>query len=250
MKNSWAPLTMVVVSSLSHGSEALRENFSEGLAPDRWTISTWTAPKDSPVNKASFSSDYVEVKDGILRLKLTQTKMEDGTIVSVGGEIRSKQTFGYGTYEFTMKASSNSPNPNEDGEPFSGSITGAFIFKDKSQTEIDIEVEGLKERSYLTSTSTWVNEDMVETQKIPPSLGTIRHPHQGFHDYKIEWEPNIVKFYRNGMLIATHVNVVPKDPGTFLFNHWGTNDPKWGGVGTPGVDRYMFVKSFSFTPRK
>jgi len=37
-------------------------------------------------------------------------------------------------------------------------------------------------------------------------------------------------------------------PATIRINHWGTHNVGWGGLATPNVNRYMFVKSVSFTP--
>jgi beta-glucanase (GH16 family) len=230
MKLSALVAALLLVAAPTSRSESFRENFSEGLSPERWTISTWTAPHNDTSNHARFYDGYVDVV---------------GSMTSIGSELRSVQTFGYGTYAMRMKASSDSPRPYVDGKPASGSISGLFVFKDKSETEIDIEVEGA--RPALTQTSTWVDESEPETKKIPPSRGG-KLPHEGFHDYKFVWTPGIVKFYRDNALISTHKHVVPSEPAPFMFNHWGTNSEKWGGVATPGVDRYMYVESFSYTP--
>jgi endo-1,3-1,4-beta-glycanase ExoK len=226
-------------------SESFQENFSEGLNPERWMISTWTAPHNTAENHARFHEGYVEVIDGILRLKLTQYQNPDGSITSIGSELRTVASFGFGDYTMRMKASSDSSIPSVDGKPVSGSISGVFVFKDKSETEIDIEVEG--NRPSLTQTSTWVDESEPETKKISAARNG-KLPQQGFHDYKFSWLPGVVKFYRDGILISTHTHVVPSSPAQFMFNHWGTNSEKWGGLATPGVDRYMFVESFTFTP--
>lgn len=247
MNKKWAALILIVMSSLSK-SESFRENFSEGLAPERWRISTWTAPNGSITHLASFSKEHVEIIDGVLRLKLTQSLNENGSVVSVGAEIMTLQSFSYGTYTYTMKASSDASLPSVNGKAWSGSITGSAVYAEKSVTEIDIEVEGLEKRQNLTTTSTWVNEITPETKKIPPSMDQGRPPHEGFHDYKIVWVPGMISFYRDGTLIATHQGIVPTQPAPFLFNHWGTNDPKWGGLATPGVDRYMYIKEFIYTP--
>ena len=33
-----------------------------------------------------------------------------------------------------------------------------------------------------------------------------------------------------------------------MINHWGTNSDGWGGPATPGVSRYFYVDSVSYTP--
>jgi len=33
-----------------------------------------------------------------------------------------------------------------------------------------------------------------------------------------------------------------------MINHWGTNNPLWGGTATIGVERYFYVDWVRFTP--
>jgi hypothetical protein len=47
-----------------------------------------------------------------------------------------------------------------------------------------------------------------------------------------------------------HTGVVPQTPAFAMINHWGTNSTGWGGLATPNITRYMFVRSFSFVPAK
>lgn len=228
-------LILFVVSATS-SAQTFRENFSEGLSLERWTVSTWTAPRHGPTHSASFKSENVGIVNGVLRLKLSQS-IQNGVVTSVGGEIMSKQKFGFGTYTFVMKASAD-----ENGVPWSGSITGIGLYLPKSKTEIDIEVEGIMPRSKLTQVSTWENEEKSETIKI--DLGS---PHEDFHTYVVRWTDESVKFYRDGTLISDHRSVVPTAPANLFFNHWGTNSLKWGGLAI-ARDRYMFVKSVTFVP--
>ncbi len=225
---------------------AFVEDF-RAVDPQRWTVSASAAPRSSASNRSSFSAEHVFVKDGVLCLELTQTLDPDGTVASVGGEISTVERFGYGTYKFEMKASSTAEDPLVSGSSASGSITGASLMLEQSVTEIDVEVEGLPARHALTQTTTWVHEQQPsETKRRNAVNGFL--PHYGFHAYSLTWGPGLVKFYRDGALIATHTRVVPTEPAPFVFNHWGTVDPTWGGAATPDVPRYMFVKSFSFTP--
>ncbi len=241
--------TALILTGTAPKAETFLEDFSENLNPKRWVTSTWEAPHNSPKNKSSFSADQVLVKDGYLRLKLSQLQNVDGSITSIGSEIMTVAKFGYGTYTLIMKASSNEINPLGRGDSVSGSITGVASYLDQSETEIDIEMEGISSRSSLTQTTTWVDVTKdSETKQIPPSKRESALPHHGFHTYKYIWTPGVVRFYRNGVLIATHKKVVPYKPAKFLLNHWGTNDPLWGGKATPGVDRYVFIKRFTFKP--
>lgn len=232
--------------------EVFKEDFSEGLDPKRWIISAWVAPHNSAHNKTEFKPDHVKVVDGILQLKLTQMKLADGTFISFGGELKTIAKFGYGTYEFELKASSTGLEPEgHTGKSVSGSITGAASFLLHSETEIDIEYEGLPERAHLTQSSTWVDENKPsQITKTPIENIYAYWPHQRFHAYRYVWSPGKVVFFRDNVVIATHTRIVPEAPAPFLFNHWGTNSKDWGGLATPNVIRYMYIKNFSFTPLK
>lgn len=220
------------------------EDFSTGkLDPAKWTVSTWAAPGGNPTHKGSFLAKNVSIVDGVLCLKLTQSTMSYG-VASKGAEIATVEKFGYGIYEFSVKASSDSASPDVAGNPVSGSITGCFNYLPQSVTEIDIEVEG-NHRSNLTQTTSWVNETLPNEHS---EVSGLVMPNDTFISYKFVWKPGSIEFYRNNVLISTHTKVVPTEPAPFLFNHWGTNDATWGGEATPGVDRYMWVKRFSFTP--
>lgn len=225
------------VAATTSSAQTFKEDFSKGLASDRWKVSTWTAPRHSLINAASFSASNVEVVNGVLRLKLTQTRNADGSISSIGGELMSIKKFGYGTYTLVMKSSADKNN-----EAVSGSITGAGLYLSISETEIDIEMEGYWPRANLTQLATWVDETTVQKTLVAKDL-----PYKDFHTYKIVWAPAAIQFFVDESLIATHKNVVPKAAASFLLNHWGTNDSSWGGMATPNVDRYVYIKSFTFT---
>ena len=134
--------------------------------------------------------------------------------MSHGGEVATKQKFGYGKYEFVVKASADAS-----GKPVSGSIGEARIAAVAGDTN---------------------------PNQTTPVAGI--QPHTGFHKYGFVWSPGKIEFYRDDVLVATHTKVVPSEPAPFLFNHWGTNNTDWGGLATPDVERVMIVKSFSFTP--
>ena len=74
---------------------------------NNWIVSNWGAP-----GGGQFKPDHVDLSSGMLRLIVTQ----DGTTAgSVGGEVQSRQLFGYGRYDFVVRASSTSPTPDGTG---------------------------------------------------------------------------------------------------------------------------------------
>ncbi len=214
------------------------------LDPAKWTVSTWSAPGRSASNVGKFAAANVHIRDGVLCLKLSQSVM-NGVFTSIGGELCSTQKFGYGTYEFTMRASSTAGTSAAIGSPVSGSITGLFNYLPNSATEIDVEVEG-NSRSPITQLTTWVSETAPNEHTNATPVGGL--PHEGFHVYKWIWEPTQIRFYRDDVLLATHTKIVPFAQAPVMMNHWGTNSPDWGGIATPDIDRFMYVKRFAFTP--
>lgn len=223
-------------------------DFSSGkIDPAVWTVSTWTAPGANATHKGSFSAQHAYVQNGTLCLKLTQTKTPAGTFESVGGELATLRQFSYGTFEWVARASSTADTPSGVGDPVSGSVTGCFVYKDQATTEIDFEVEG-NERHELTQLTSWIHESKPNQHiNVAPPLSGIL-PHEKFFTYKFKWTPGKIEFYRDGVLIGTHTTVVPTLTAPAMINHWGTNAADWGGLATAGTTRYMWVKSFKYTP--
>jgi len=204
---------------------------------NNWNISSWGAP-----GGGRFDPTYVDVATGMLRLKVTQ---DGSTAGSVGGEVALKQKFGYGRYDFVLRASSTAVMPTDAGSAVSGQITGAFNYLPaadySSVTEIDSpEIEGDKPNQF--SYTTWHNGARVTYNAVP-----FQNPEAGFHKYSFIWGAGQIQFLVDDVLVATASNPnLPTLAATPIINHWGTNSTGWGGLATAGVVRYMFVKSFSF----
>jgi len=188
-----------------------------------------------------FAVGNVNNNQGMLCLVLKQTKNANGSWSSVGGEVQCKKLMGYGTYEFEVRASSTAATPTASGSPVSGSITGCFHYINDSQTEIDYEVEG-NSRFNLMQLTNWSTTKLQQSSQIPMNPT----PEQGFNKYKFVWSPGKINWYINDVLVKTHAMNVPSTPAYMMFNHWGTNDPGWGGPAHEGT-RYMWVKNFTFT---
>jgi len=215
------------------------DNFSSGsLDTSKWTASNWGAP-----GGGTFVPSYLDFSSGMLRIKVTQTYNSSGGITSVGGELQSKNALGFGAYEWVIRASSTSSTPTGSGVAVSGQISSGFVFVNKSQTEIDSpEIEGQN-----PGTLWWTTWAGLTTKQSTSSQAAFA-PEAGFHSYKCVWTSTSIKFYVDGVLVSTHTGVVPQTPALAMINHWGTNSTGWGGLATPNITRYMFVRSFSFIP--
>src|SRR5438046_10477571 len=97
----------IVVDVGGNGSSS--DRFSTGsLDTSKWLASNEPAPGNiSGVNYGSFVPSNVDLSKGMLCLKLQQQQGNSG-VMSVGGQLQSLTTYGYGTYEWVMRASSTS----------------------------------------------------------------------------------------------------------------------------------------------
>jgi len=236
--NKASASTLVNVSGIG----SLSDTFNSGsLDTSKWLASNEPAPGNiSGVNYGSFVPSNVDLSKGMLCLKLQQQQGNSG-VMSVGGQLQSLTTYGYGTYEWVMRASSTSSTPAGAGAVVSGQISAGFNFVNNSQTEIDFEIEGQH------PDTVWMT-NWISTSKKQYSSVFLASPEAGFHHYKFVWVPGKIDYYIDGVLVSTHTSNLPSAPAYIMMNHWGTNSTGWGGLATVGVERYLYVSSFNYTP--
>lgn len=225
-------------------AESFRDNFNR-LDARNWTVSIWQAPGGTGNHHGVFDADHVDIVDGYLRLRVDQTRDSNGLFRSFGGEIQSNRVFGYGVYEFRMRAASTSPTPYGAGQAVNGSVSASFVYADNAVTEIDIEFES-NERSNKTHLLSWIGENRNNQHTEIALPGPA--PYEQFYTYHFVWQPGMVTFYRDGEIIAQHRNIVPELPGRMIFNHWGSHNQWWGGWSTQDVPRYVYIDYFQYTP--
>ena len=233
---------------------AWQDDFNgNGMDRSRWVIASGQAPGYIASNHIGYyDPTHVSVQNGYLVISLTQ---ESGAVdnvpgaISKGGLIYTKDTYGYGTYEWGMRMSSTSPTPTGPGVPVSGSVSAGFNYVNNSQTEIDFEFAGHLP-GWLTM-SNWHNRktqrdptdsDLTDSQAAVPDIST------NFKTYKFVWEKGRITFYIDGVFQTSHLTDVPSAPAHFMINHWGTNNPWWGGTATVGITRYFYVDWVRYTP--
>lgn len=227
----------------------LQDDFSESvLDPTKWVIDTGAAPGTiAGVNTGTFATANVVMGNGALALKLTQSGA--APVISIGGEVRSINTFGYGTYIWNAREASVATTPTGAGSTVSGQVSGLFNYFQNNGltapnfTEDDFEVEGQHptqlELTTWTSSSPPVN---TETNSTQTGMDTA------FHQYKYVWQPGVLNYSFDGGAISTHNTNVPTSPAFVIMNLWGTNSTSEGGLATVGTTRWMYINGFSFTP--
>jgi endo-1,3-1,4-beta-glycanase ExoK len=218
------------------------DTFSGGmLDATKWFVDTGRAPGNIPgKNSGTLNPKNIDLATGMLRLTLTQS-VSDGLATSEGGEIRSKQLFGYGSYVWVARAASTSDTPNGVGSSVSGTVTDFFNFINNSETEIDFEYQG-------TSPSTLEMTNFSTVSNSQSTATPVSGAESSFHEYRYVWRAARIEFYVDGKLVSTHTEHIPSAPAAVLINLWGTNSSSFGGVATDGVTRYLYVASFSYTP--
>jgi len=217
------------------------DNFSGGtLDRTKWFVDTGRAPGNiEGVNQGTLSADHVDLSTGMLRLTLTQS-VSGKLARSVGAEIRSKQLFGYGTYVWMARAASSAAAPRAPGSAASGSVTDFFNFINDSESEIDFEYQGQSPSTLEMTNYSTVAKSQSTSSPVPGA-------DQDFHEYKFVWSADRIEFFVDGKLVSTHTEHIPSAPAAAMINLWGTNSASFGGVATPGVTRYLYVSSFSYT---
>jgi len=226
------------VTPPSSGS-SFNDNFDTGtLNTNNWIISNWNAP-----GGGIFKPNMIDMSHGMLGLKMIQTVDHPyGSIQSIGAEIQYAKLCGYGTYQWTMRASSTAQTPSARGNSFSGSVSGLFNYVNRSATELDFEIEGCRPNIIQLTTWSTTNSEQNSSYNMGTPLDAA------FHIYKYIWSPGKVQYFIDGQLIGTHTKNVPSSPAFPMINHWGTTDPNWGGTATPGIDRWMWVTNFNYKP--
>lgn len=200
------------------------------------------------INTGSFSPAHAATTGGYLVLKLSQERINNVAVRSAGGGIVSRRLFRYGTFEWRMRAASDSASPCIAGKIYGGSVSAVFIYNRNSETEIEFELEGQNPNTlHMVS---WLNPDQSREPHWPDDRTATKAmiADLAFHAYKFVWSPDKIQFYVDDKLVSVHTTHVPKTPAAVMISLWGSNSERWGGTATIGVDRYLLVDWFKYAP--
>ena len=175
----------------SNSPYTVEADFSKGASNDFSISAGWS--NGDPFN-CSWSEDNVTFNDG--KMQLTIDSMGDSEAYR-GGEYRSKENYGYGLYEVSMKAIKND-----------GVVSSFFTYtgpsEDNPWDEIDVEVLG---------------KDTTKVQFNYYTNGVGNHEYmydlgfdasEDFHTYAFEWKEEAYKATEN----------LPVTPGKIMMNAW------------------------------
>ncbi len=163
-----------------------------------------------------WQADNVSFSGGILSLQLDDDGCSGGCggLDYASGEYRSNGHYQYGTYTVRMKAVAQN-----------GVVSSFFIYTGPSEgnpwDEIDIEITGNNPTQLQTNYFT----DGVGEHEAYIALGFDASA--DFHTYSIEWMPDEINWYVDGVLKHTENGsngTLPSTPGRIMMNLWPGTD--------------------------
>ncbi len=162
-----------------------------------------------------------------------------------GAEVRTVEAYQYGRFETRMRSVQGD-----------GVVSSFFLYNldldcnwPEENNEIDIEMTGNLDASVQFTTH--YPFLFSETQIVQTDF----NPHAALHDYAIEWEPDIVRWFIDGELAYSLDSAwIPSlnRPMRILMNLWASDSPPWVGVWDPSVmpaqSAYDYVRYYAYTP--
>ncbi|MCM1055117.1 MAG: glycoside hydrolase family 16 protein [Bacteroides sp.] len=171
-----------------------------------------------------------------MRLIIDTDGSGSGAIPYSGGEYRSKDFYGYGRYEVSMKAIKNDgvvssfftytgPSDHNPWDEIDIEILG----KDTTKVQFNYFTDGAGEHEYLYDLGFDASED--------------------FHDYAFEWHEDKIVWYVDGKEAYTAEESIPVTKGKIMMNAWcGTGVDGWlNAFDDGGLPLAAEYKSVSFT---
>lgn len=162
----------------------------------------------------------------------------------ISGAIRSNERFLYGRFEVSMKSAAGN-----------GVVSSFFMYNvdtncnwPEENNEIDIEMTGDDENIQFTTH----HPNLASHTEI---YDVEFNPHDGFHEYVIEWEPSVVRWFIDGELYHVDENQYITNlmyPMPVLMNLWAAQAESWVGIWDPSImpvqSEYEYVKCYYYTP--
>jgi beta-glucanase (GH16 family) len=213
-----------------------RDEF-DAFDSNRWTKATHTFPE----NLARFSAGNAVVEAGMLKLRVSN--VQNGDKPYTAAEVLTKEEFTFGRFEGRIKFCAGS-----------GLVSSLFTYKqdvNESWQEIDIEFLGYLPKSIQYN----LISGSLDNRVYQPKVVALEYaPSAEFHDYAMEWRPDGVTFYVDGVQTHHDVQATLKDPVHLHMNAWPTDNAVTSFAGPldtsaiPCEAQYDWVAAYSYTP--
>ena len=200
----------------------LLADFSEGESDAFYAADGWS--NDVPWKRANCKAE-----NGIMKMIIDKTL--DGSFS--GAEYRTKEMYGYGFYEVSMKPIKNDgvvssflnyTGPAE-GDPWD-EVDIEFLGKDTTKVQFNYYTNGAGDHDYLYDLGFDASED--------------------FHTYGYRWTSESITWYVDGEEVCTVTENIPTTPGRIMITAWnGIGVDSWIGAfdgNTPLAAEYQWVR--------
>ncbi|RYZ05848.1 MAG: glycosyl hydrolase family protein [Myxococcales bacterium] len=205
----------------------------------RWSKQTHTFDE----NLAHFAASNVVVEGGLLKLRVTKAPSADREYAAA--EVATKETFTYGRFAGRIRFCAGS-----------GMVSSLFTYQQDvavSWQEMDIEYLGKLTNpnrvQYNLISGTAANR--VYQPKVVAAPGSAT---EEFHDYALEWAPEGITFFIDGVQTWKDVQPKIKDAQTLHMNAWPANDAVTQFAGAfdagsvPCEAQYDWVEAYRYSP--
>lgn len=160
-----------------------------------------------------------------------------------GAEIYSTESYKYGRFEMSIKSA-----------PGSGQLSAFFLYLNESETssklwqEIDIEIFGKDTNKFQSNV---IIEKTEGKQLATEAVHTApRSLSASFHTYTLEWTPDSINWYLDGVLMRTEKEHAASCSSamSIRFNHWAHTSTSWvGAFDTKALPQYQYVDYISYS---
>lgn len=204
----------------------LLADFSEGESDAFYAADGWS--NDVPFN-CVWKRANCKTENGIMKMIIDKTL--DGSFS--GAEYRTKEMYGYGFYEVSMKPIKNDgvvssflnyTGPAE-GDPWD-EVDIEFLGKDTTKVQFNYYTNGAGDHDYLYDLGFDASED--------------------FHTYGYRWTSESITWYVDGEEVYTVTENIPTTPGRIMITAWnGIGVDSWIGAfdgNTPLAAEYQWVR--------
>ncbi|MBQ6675487.1 MAG: glycoside hydrolase family 16 protein [Ruminococcus sp.] len=209
-------------------------DLSEGMPSFFESSNGWT---NGSMFNVFWRAENVTFENGKMQLKIDYDPREEQGIPYSGGEFRSKDFYGYGRYEASIKAIKNN-----------GVVTSLFTYTGPTDSnpwdEIDIEILGKDTTKVQFNYFT----DSKGNHEYMYDLGFDAS--EDFHTYAFEWHKDKIVWFVDGKEAYTATENLPSTPSNIMANVWcGKGVDSWlekfDDSNIPLTGEYEWVK---FTP--
>lgn len=209
-------------------------NFTDGQPKTFEAANGWC---NGSMFNVTWRKSNVTFDDGNMQLIIDKDATPANGVPYSGGEFRSKDFYGYGRYEVSMKAIKND-----------GVVSSFFTYTGPSDNnpwdEIDIEILGK-------------DTTKVQFNYFTNSVGNHEYMHdlgfdaaEDFHTYAFEWHEDKIVWFVDDVEVHRASQNIPVTEGKIMMNAWcGTGVDGWlnafNDANVPLTAEYQWIK---FTP--